>query len=163
MLGKSCYHTSISGFLYSLSTGTVDSPISFFVCLSRQVNCNDFSSPAPSIAFPTRCLWFRLRRLLSYQMCVRAEGKKDLSFLTNCDSVRLLQRVSFRSCCYWSSGSPQSIFPSAHCKGGSRDYHRSGSRDRYVIKTEELLFGLLLKAQESICGFQSLPSFSLVF
>lgn len=90
MLGKSCYHTSISGFLYSLSTGTVDSPISFFVCLSRQVNCNDFSSPAPSLAFPTRCLWFRLRRLLSYQMCVRAEGKKDLSFLISLRQIVIL-------------------------------------------------------------------------
>lgn len=30
-LGKSCYHTSISGFLFSLSIGTVDSPISFYV------------------------------------------------------------------------------------------------------------------------------------
>lgn len=36
MLGKSCYHTSISGFLYSLSIITADSPILFFcVCLGK--------------------------------------------------------------------------------------------------------------------------------
>lgn len=140
------------------------------MCLSRQVKCNHFYSPTPPLAFPTSGLGLRLRRLLSYQMCVRVGGKKGLSFLSSLSQVVILSDYFrlflffFRICCYWSPQRPQSTFLSPHCEGGSRGYHGSGrTRHKYEIQTEELLFVLLLKAQESICRFYYLPTFSLVF
>lgn len=99
-------------------------------------------------------------------MCVRVGGE-ERSILTqlpnpSCDFVRLLQGFFFQKLLLLVS-TKATIFPSPHCEGESRGYHRSGrTRDKNVLQTEELLFGLL-KAQGSICGFQSLPNFSLVF